>query len=85
MRTTMMAFMTAAVLAGAIHEARAEGATCNATVSEKKLAGAAKNSFLKKCQANAQAQCDSTAASKKLAGAAKNSFTKRCVADAVGA
>ena len=84
MRTTVMAFLTAAAIAGATHVARAEGATCNATVSEKKLAGAAKNSFLKKCQADAQVQCDSTAASKKLAGAAKNSFTKKCVTDVMG-
>lgn len=59
-------------------------ATCNATAAEKKLAGAAKTSFLKKCETDAAAKCDAMAAEKKLAGAAKTSFTKKCVADAVG-
>lgn len=61
----------------------AEG-TCNATAAEKKLAGAAKTSFLKKCETDAAAKCDAMAAEKKLAGAAKTSFTKKCVTDAVG-
>ncbi|MEY2736684.1 MAG: hypothetical protein RLZ58_2093 [Pseudomonadota bacterium] len=59
-------------------------ATCTAQASEKKLAGAAKTSFLKKCESDAAAKCDANAAEKKLAGAAKTSFTKKCVADAVG-
>lgn len=63
----------------------AEGATCSATVAEKKLAGAAKTSFMKKCEKDATASCDMAAADKKLAGAAKSSFTKKCVKDAVGA
>lgn len=62
----------------------AQGATCNATVAEKKLTGAAKSSFMKKCEADAKAACDAQAAEKKLAGAAKTSFTKKCNADAVG-
>ena len=33
----------------------AADAACEAKAAEKKLAGAAKNSFLKKCQADAQA------------------------------
>ncbi len=60
---------------------------CAARAAEKKLAGAAKNSFMKKCTADAQggpenAACAATAKEKKLAGAAKNSFMKKCVADA---
>ena len=62
----------------------AEGATCSANATEKKLAGAAKTSFMKKCDKDAAAACEATAAEKKLAGAAKNSFTKKCVKDAVG-
>jgi hypothetical protein len=54
------------------------------TAEEKKLAGAAKTSFLKKCQSDAASACETAAAEKKLAGAAKNSFIKKCVADAVG-
>ena len=62
----------------------AADATCTAAAAEKKLAGAAKTSFLKKCETDATATCDTAAAEKKLAGAAKNSFTKKCVKDAVG-
>jgi hypothetical protein len=58
--------------------------SCNAAAAEKKLAGAAKTSFLKKCQKDAAATCDTAAAEKKLAGAAKTSFTKKCNRDAVG-
>jgi hypothetical protein len=62
----------------------ADSPTCNAAAAEKKLAGAAKTSFLKKCEKDAAATCDTGAAEKKLAGAAKSSFTKKCVKDAVG-
>lgn len=58
--------------------------TCTLNAAEKKLAGAAKTSFMKKCQSDATASCDKQAADKKLAGAAKTSFTKKCVSDAVG-
>jgi hypothetical protein len=62
---------------------------CEAQAVEKKLAGAAKNSFLKKCEkdaaAAATATCEAQAADKKLAGAAKNSFVKKCAKDAAAA
>ncbi len=69
---------------------QASAATCEAQATEKKLAGAAKTSFLKKCEQDAgtatpsspQAACEKTAADKKLAGAAKNSFVTKCVKDA---
>ncbi|KAF2992251.1 hypothetical protein OGR47_10380 [Methylocystis sp. MJC1] len=58
---------------------------CAAQASTKKLAGAALNSFLKKCERDAAtASCNASAAEKKLAGAAKTSFTKKCVKDATG-
>ncbi|MGI8526937.1 MAG: hypothetical protein ACR2K5_12315 [Pseudolabrys sp.] len=63
----------------------AQAASCKADAAEKKLAGAAMTSFMKKCQADAAKACDTQAAEKKLAGAAKSSFTKKCVADAAGA
>jgi hypothetical protein len=63
----------------------AQTASCKAQASDKKLAGAALNSFMKKCQTDVQKTCDIQAVDKKLAGAAKNSFTKKCVGDAVGA
>jgi hypothetical protein len=63
----------------------AQNASCKAQATEKRLAGAALNSFMKKCQTDAQKACDTSAAEKKLNGAAKTSFTKKCVTDAVGA
>jgi hypothetical protein len=63
--------------------------TCDAQATEKKLAGAAKTSFVKKCEKDmkeaAQKTCDAQAADKKLAGAAKTSFVKKCVTDAAAA
>ena len=58
--------------------------SCSAAATEKKLAGAAKNSFLSKCEKDAKATCDAASKEKKLAGAAKTSFEKKCVKDAVG-
>lgn len=65
----------------------ADEASCDAKAAEKKLAGAAKNSFIKKCEKvakvnAAKTDCDAKAAEKKLKGAAKNSFTKKCITDA---
>jgi hypothetical protein len=56
--------------------------SCTKEADSKKLAGAAKTSFLKKCESDAQASCDKQAADKKLSGAAKTSFTTKCVKDA---
>ena len=57
---------------------------CAAQASEKKLAGAALNSFMKKCTRDAAAAgCSVAAEEKKLKGAAKASFTKKCVKDAI--
>ena len=64
--------------------AMAEGPTCAAGVAEKKLAGAAKASFMKKCEADAKASCEAAAKEKKLAGAAKVSFEKKCLSDSLG-
>jgi hypothetical protein len=59
--------------------------SCEAQATAKKLAGAAKSSFMKKCQADAKVgapgTCDAQAAEKKLAGAAKTSFVKKCESD----
>jgi hypothetical protein len=64
--------------------AMAQGQTCNAVAAEKKLAGAAKTSFLTKCEKDARATCEAASKEKKLSGAAKDSFEKKCVKDAVG-
>lgn len=67
-------------------------ASCADKAAEKKLAGAAKNSFIKKCEKDTVAasptvapSCQDRAAQKKLAGAAKNSFMKKCAADSAAA
>ena len=64
--------------------ALAAEATCKAQAADKKLAGAALTSFMKKCESDAARSCETSAAEKKIAGAAKTSFTKKCVTDAVG-
>lgn len=75
----------AAALAFTATGSWADEATCQAKAMEKKLAGAAKTSFLTKCKKDATAACTTAAGEKKLAGAAKTSFTNKCVRDAVGA
>ena len=66
-------------IAGAPTLAFAEDA-CVTQATDKKLAGAAKTSFMTKCERTA---CEGQAADKKLAGAAKTSFVKKCVSDAM--
>jgi len=58
--------------------------TCKERADEKKLAGAALNSFMTKCSSDATASCNKAAADKKLSGGAKDSFTTKCVKDATG-
>jgi hypothetical protein len=83
MTRTIAAALFAAALVGAPTFALADG-SCVSNAADKKLAGAAKTSFMTKCEKDAKASCDSQAADKKLAGAAKTSFTKKCVSDATG-
>ena len=62
---------------------------CEKQADEKNLKGAARSSFVKKCDTDAAAAaktaCETQAAEKKLAGAAKSSFVQKCVKDATGA
>jgi hypothetical protein len=83
--TTQPASAPAAAAQPAAAQPAAATSSCSATVTDKKLAGAAKNSFMKKCEREATATCETSATDRKLAGAAKNSFLKKCVKDAVGA
>ena len=62
----------------------AQAASCKADAADKKLAGAALTSFMKKCETDAKKACEADSAAKKLAGAAKTSHMKKCVEDAVG-
>jgi hypothetical protein len=75
-------FTACALLAGQTFAATAE---CEAKATEKKLAGAAKTSFVKKCEKDMtpapSAACEKAAADKKLAGAAKKSNITKCMAD----
>jgi hypothetical protein len=81
MRRFALALMFSSLaLAGALADE-----SCQTQADAKKLAGAALNSFMKKCESDAQTACDKQAADKKLSGAAKDSFTKKCVKDATGA
>ena len=57
----------------------AADSACMSAAKEKKLAGAARNSFVKKCETDVKAKCEVAATEKKLAGAAKNSNVKKCV------
>ncbi len=52
---------------------------CTTQAMDKKLAGAAKTSFMNKCEKTA---CQAQAADKKLHGAAETSFMTKCVKDA---
>ena len=57
---------------------------CTDQADAKKLSGAARTSFVKKCQTDAKGSCEARAAEKKLSGAAKNSFVKKCTTDMSG-
>ena len=90
-KTLLTALVTAcALFAG---NSFAANAACEAQAAEKKLAGAAKTSFIKKCEKDAGAgaaaaaspACEKSAADKKLAGAAKKSHLKKGMADEAAA
>ena len=53
---------------------------CMTQATDKKLAGAAKTSFMTKCERTA---CESQAKDKNLHGAAMTSFVKKCTKDAM--
>lgn len=89
MKFTMMTILGVMLLTGSAlaQETAASAASpapdCAARSAEKKLAGAALKSFMKKCERDAaQASCDVSAGEKKLRGAAKRSFVTKCVKDA---
>jgi hypothetical protein len=59
--------------------------SCEMKAAEKKIYGAAKNSFVKKCEKDARAVCEKDDISKKTSGAAKEAHIKKCVNDALAA
>ena len=80
----MRTLATALLLTMCAGTAMAAEASCTAQATDKKLAGAAKTSFMTKCERDMKASCDTQASDKKLSGAAKTSFTNKCVKDSVG-
>ena len=84
MTKTLIAALALTCLSTFAQPSFAQAQSCSVQAGDKKLNGAAKTSFLTKCQKDSSAACDKQAADKKLFGAAKTSFTKKCVTDAVG-
>ncbi|MBC6958634.1 MAG: hypothetical protein DWB43_03735 [Lautropia sp.] len=78
----MSRFVAAACLSLFVTAAFAAGPTCTDRADEKKLHGAARTSFIKKCEKDAAPACEAAAAEKKLRGAAKTSFVKKCMREA---
>jgi hypothetical protein len=74
-----MKTLAALVLIAFVSSTYAADSACRAAAKEKKLAGAALTSFVKKCEEDAKVKCEAAATEKKLAGAAKNSNVKKCV------
>ena len=80
-----IAIATLGLFAGSAFAANAD---CDAKAAEKNLSGAAKTSFVTKCEKDAggavaaNPACEKSAADKKLAGAAKTSHIKKCTAEA---
>lgn len=68
----------------ALFAMQVSAATCEAMATKKKLAGAAKSSYVKKCETDAMAKCEAAADKKKLSGAARDSNVKKCTQGATG-
>ena len=85
----MSRFLLAALLTLGVTAAQAANPACEAQANDKKLSGAARTSFVTKCEkdgaAAATKACEAQATEKKLSGAARTSFTKKCVTDATAA
>lgn len=82
---TLIAFVFALFAASAVAQTSPACEAKAVSKDGKPLAGAAKNSSIKKCQADLKALCEGKAVSesgKKLSGAAKNSFMKKCESEA---
>lgn len=87
--TPILALCAAIALSAPLQAAAADDAkaTCEKSADEKKLAGAARNSHVKKCMSDSGAaakgnpECEKSADDKKLAGAARTSHVKKCAAD----
>ena len=95
MNKTLITTLAAAAFTLLAGTAFAAETSCATQAADKKLAGAAKTSFMKKCEREAKpamggmamgakdSGCAKMAAEKKLAGAAKTSYMKKCEKDAM--
>ena len=79
MTKTLALVALALGIAGAPALAYADDA-CMTQSTDKKLRGAAKTSFMTKCE---RTGCESQAKDKKLRGAAMNAFVKKCTKDSM--
>ena len=79
MKTTLLAI----IAFFAVNVAFAQSA-CEMKAADKKLNGAAKNSFVKKCEKDARAVCENDEISKRTNGAAKEAHIKKCIKESVG-
>ena len=79
MTKTLALVALALSVAGAPALAYADDA-CMTQAMDKKLAGAAKTSFMTKCE---RTSCEGQAKDKNLHGAAMTSFVKKCAKDAM--
>jgi hypothetical protein len=79
MTKTLAMFVLALGIAGVPALAYADDA-CTTQATDKKLAGAAKTSFMTKCE---RTSCEGQAKDKSLHGAAMTSFVKKCTKDAM--
>lgn len=76
----MKKLCTLALIASASfsYAADAPDSACMTAAKDKKLNGAARTSFVTKCEKDAKAKCEIAATDKKLAGAAKTSNVNKC-------
>lgn len=76
----MKKLCTLALIAFAVSAYAADpvDSACMTAAKEKKLNGAARTSFVTKCEKDAAAKCETAATEKKLSGAAKTSNVKKC-------
>jgi hypothetical protein len=83
MKKILIAALLAAFAAGGAFAANADCEAKAVSKDGKPLTGAAKTSFIKKCEADAggASSCEAMATEKKLAGAAKTSFVTKCEKD----
>jgi len=77
---------TVLIALGALQAVQGAEPGCETQANDKHLSGAARNSFMTKCERTSAAntQCSAQADDKKLHGAARTSFVKKCVKTAQG-